>query len=345
MTSQRGGGFRLNVLNPGGLDPEQHFNEDALADAKAHAPVNFHAYAACTGGSFLRTTARAIALQEPVLLLLRGDFRAAEEALLTLQKAGVRVAVSLKETGLHQIAAQLSDPARLCRFQRIVRTADYCISPTLEAADLYRSIRSDAASVAFVATPYPTHDTHWDFSIPSEQRRGILIGTHEWDVPSRNHAAALLAARQISEATGEPVSAFNEDRRKGIKLAGEIGLPADRLQIFDWIKSYPEYLRTVARHKITFQLDTSFVPGQVAGDALLCRLPCVGGNGAIERAAFPAMCGVNQPMSELIEIAIGLLRDPAFYESAIATSQRHAAESLSFSGAAAQLENFFERSR
>src|SRR5438876_10792614 len=47
-------------------------------------------------------------------------------------------------------------------------------------------------------------------------------------------------------------------------------------------KSYPEYLRDVSRHKIVLQLDRSHVPGQLAGDALLCRIPCVGGDGAIE---------------------------------------------------------------
>lgn len=42
----------------------------------------------------------------------------------------------------------------------------------------------------------------------------------------------------------------------------------------------------MARHKIVLQLDRSHVPGQVAGDALLCRIPCVGGDGAIERITF-----------------------------------------------------------
>jgi hypothetical protein len=340
MVSQVGGEFRLSVLNPGGLDPEQDFAHD---ESGAHAPVNFHAYAAATRGSFLRETARAVVLGDPVLLLLRGNFRAAEEALLTLKEADIPVAVSLKETGLHQIAVQLGDPARLRSFQRIVQAADGCIGPTPEATELYRSVQTDVGSVAFVATPYPTHDARWNFSIPVEERRGLLIGTHEWDVPSRNHAAALFAARRISDATGEPVSIFNEDRRKGRRLIEEIGLPADRIEIIDWIKSYPEYLRTVARHKITFQLDTSFVPGQVAGDALLCRLPCIGGNGAIDRTAFPEICGTNRSIGQLVEFAIALLRDEALSGAAVDKSQERAAEYLSFGGAATRLRDFFAK--
>ncbi len=87
--------FRLNVLNPGGRDPEQHFGAGSDG-AGAHAPVNYHAYAACTGGSFFRDTARAIAAGDPVVLLLRGDFRESERALGALKKARVPVAVTLK---------------------------------------------------------------------------------------------------------------------------------------------------------------------------------------------------------------------------------------------------------
>jgi len=35
---------------------------------------------------------------------------------------------------------------------------------------------------------------------------GIFVGTREWDVPTRNHFAALLVARQLCETTGEPVT-------------------------------------------------------------------------------------------------------------------------------------------
>src|SRR3712207_2078055 len=115
--------FQLNVLNPGGRDPEQHFAAGATADSAPHAPVNFHAYAACTGGSFFRTTDAAIAARQPVLLLLRGDFRETERALGELKTARIPVAVSFKETGLHQVSDQLRDPARLRRFMRIAQEA------------------------------------------------------------------------------------------------------------------------------------------------------------------------------------------------------------------------------
>ena len=105
-------GLRLTVLNPGGRDPEQDFAEGAPApNDNGHAPVNFHGYAACTRGTFQHDYKRAIEIGRPVLLLLRSDFKETRRALLALQKGGLPAVVSLKETGLHQIARQLADPA------------------------------------------------------------------------------------------------------------------------------------------------------------------------------------------------------------------------------------------
>ena len=342
MAPQPASGFRLSVLNPGGRDPEQDFGTATETDSAPHAPVNFHAYAACTGGTFFRDPVRAAAAGRPVLLLLRGDFRTAERALRTLQKAGLRVAVSLKETGLHQIAAQLADDGRLARFMQIIAAADGCIAPTPEAADLYRDVRRGGSGVvAFIPTPYPVHDAQWDFARPLEHRHGIIVGTREWDVPSRNHATALFAARQLSDVTGCRVTVYNVDGRSGERLLAQIGFRPNRLRVLKRARSYAEYLRILAEHKLVLQMDTSFVPGQVAGDALLCRLPCVGGNGAIDRLAHSTTCGAGRFGAELLQIATRLLVEANFYSQTVAESQRHAAERLSFAGVAGQLEQFF----
>ncbi|MEY2496722.1 MAG: hypothetical protein QOD12_278 [Verrucomicrobiota bacterium] len=341
MTELSQANFRLTILNPGGRDPEQHFPDGAGERTQPHAPVNFHAYAACTRGSFYRETKSASAEGTPVLLLLRGDFRASERALTALQSEGRVVAVSLKETGLHQIAQQLRDPAKLARFTQIVKRADGCIAPTPEAADFYQAIRGSSERVAFIPTPYPVEDSRWNFSQPLEARSGIFIGTREWDVPSRNHLAALLLARSLSEETGEQVTVFNYDGRKGARLLAEIGFVAEKLRVLDSKLAYPDYLREVAKHKIVLQLDTSFVPGQVAGDALLCRIPCVGGNGAIDRLAFPESCGQAKSIGQLRQIASRLLNDRKFYEQSVALIESSASARLSFGVVAKQLEELF----
>src|SRR6266436_401620 len=335
--------FRLTVLNPGGRDEEQLFHSLPAPGEGAHPPVNFHAFAACTLGAFHRDVRRAIGEKTPVLLLLRSDFRASDRTLTELKKEGRTVAVSLKETGLHQIAQQFRDPAKLSRFLKIVTNADGCIATTPDAAEIYQRVRSkgDPATVAFIPTPYPIEDQRWDFSVPAAEQSGIFIGTREWDVASRNHFAALLVARELCEATGEPVTVVNLDGYKGRRLLGKLNFPKGKLRLIEKWKAYPDYLRDVARHKIVLQLDRSHVPGQVAGDALLCRIPCVGGDGAIERIAFSRTCGEGRAITEIASMALDLLKNADLRGAIVSESEHRALEHLSFQAVRSQLAKFF----
>jgi hypothetical protein len=343
MTSQNADDFRLTVLNPSGRDPEQHFRDGLAPGEGEHPPVNFHAYAACTRGAYHYDTRRAVAEETPVLLLLRGEFRASGRALDELKKHQRKVVVSLKETGLHQIAQQLCDRGKLSRFMRILAQADGCIASTPEAAEIYQRTRSEhnPATVAFIPTPYPVEDRRWNFSVPPEEQSGIFVGTREFDVPSRNHFAALLVARQLCQATDEPVTVVNLDGYNARRLLWELKFPEGKFCLIEEEKSYPDYLRIVARHKLVLQLDRSHVPGQVAGDALLTRTVCVGGDGAIERIAFPKTCGVGRGINKIVSIGLNLLRNAESHAAIVAESQALALERLSFQAARLQLANFF----
>jgi hypothetical protein len=327
----RGDGFRLTVLNPAGRDPEQDFSKGAPApNDGVHAPVSFHGYAACTGGVFHRDVKRATAAGLPVLLLLRGDFKATQRALVALQKHGLPVAVSLKETGLHQIAQQLGESKRAALFREIVRAADGCLAATPEALPFY-------GTGHFIPTPYPINDLRWDFSRPLGERSGIFVGTREWNVPSRHHLAALHLALEL----GEPVTLFDEDPRRCRKVLATLGVPESSVRVLERRLPYRDYLVEMARHKIVLQADKSAVPGQVAGDALLCRMPCVGGDGAVDRLGFPRTSGHGRSLGELKEMAVRLLRDPAFHAEITAESQQQARELLSFDAVSRQLARFF----
>jgi hypothetical protein len=341
MTSYDVDAFRLTVLNPRGHDAEQAFRDLPGPGEGTHPPINFHAFAACTHGAFHHDPRRAVAENTPVLLLLRGDFRASERALADLKKHGRTVVVSLKETGLHQIARQLCDRGRLSRFMKIVAEADGCIATTPEAAEIYQSARWSLSRVAFIPTPYPVEDQRWNFRRPPHEQSGIFVGTREWDVPSRNHFAALLIARQLCETTGEPVTVVNLDGYRARRLLAELKFPEGKLHVIEKRKSYPDYLRDVARHKIVLQLDRSHVPGQVAGDALLCRLPCVGGDGAIERIAFSRTCGEGRTIAEIASMALDLLKNADLRGAVVSDSEQRALEQLSFQAVRSQLAKFF----
>ena len=343
MPAKTAENFRLTVLNPGGRDPQQGFHRVPAPGEGGHPPINFHAFAACTLGAFHCNARSAIAEGTPVLLLLRGDFRASERAFANLKRQGRAVAVSLKETGLHQIAQQLRDPRKLARFTKVVGEADGCIATTPEAAEIYQRVRTrrNPATVAFVPTPYPIEHQRWNFSVPMAEQSGIFVGTREWDVPSRNHFATLVLARELCEATGEPVTVANLDGYRGRRLFSELKFPKGKLRLLEKWKPYQDYLREMARHKIVLQLDRSHVPGQIAGDALLCRIPCVGGDGAIERITFPNTCGEGRSINEIASMTLDLLKDPGLRDAVVSESQERALQRLSFQAVRAQLADFF----
>jgi len=327
--------FQLAVLNAGGRDPLQKFPDFAGAvNDHVHAPVNYHAYAACTGGGFYREVAELPPETKAVLLLLRRDLKTALAALRKLKAANKIVAVSWKESGLHQVAAQLLEPKSVALFHEICALADGALSSTADLMPLYRA--AGAKRVEFIPTPYPVDDARWDFSIPLAERNGIFIGTREFDVPSRNHLATLLLAKEL----GGPVTVFNPGGRKGRAMLDSIGIR--ELRVIEGRRPYSEYLREMTRHRIVLQLDRSGVPGQVAGDALLCRLPCVGGDGAIEQTAFAESCGSGRSFEAVKEIAAQLLRDEALWQQAVTASQQAAREQLSFTAGAKRLRDFFE---
>lgn len=332
------GQLRIAVLNPGGGDPFQAFPGRAGAPGTSgHPPVNYHAYAACTGGSFHRDIQTIPPEQSAVLLLLRSDLKLCMKRLAALKAQGKTVAVSLKESGSHQVAALLADDSRLTLFRDICAHAHFCLSSTPDLVPFYRG--AGARRVEFLPTPYPVDDPRWDFGRPAATRRGVFIGTREFDVPSRNHLAALWAVKQL----GAHVTVVNEDGRRGRRRLEALGFDVGRLRIVEGRLDYPDYLRLVAEHRFIFQFDRSAVPGQVAGDALLCRIPCVGGDGAIERIAFPAQCGWGRTPAELMDSAALLLRDEAAYAQAVEQSQQLARETLSFAESARRLVALFAK--
>src|SRR4030095_13010345 len=129
------------------------------------------------------------------------------------------------------------------------------IGTTPEAAEIYQSARWSLRRGAFIPTPYPVEGQRWDFFLASDEQSVISVGTREWDVPPRSHCAALLVARQLCDATDEPVTVINLDGYKARRLLSELKFPEEKLQVIEKWKSYPDYLRDVARHKIVLQLD------------------------------------------------------------------------------------------
>jgi len=99
----------------------------------------------------------------------------------------------------------------------------------------------------------------------------------------------------------------------------------------------------MASHRLVFQLDRGSVPGQVAGDALLCRTLCAGGNSAIEELVYPDFCDDSRlSLSEALEKMSAVLSNESEYLNAVEKSQSLATEKVSYCSVARQLKNFLD---
>ena len=315
--------FSFAVLNPGGRDQSRTFAQGAGSPADpGHPPVNYHGYAACCRGAFYRRCGEIPDSAQNVLVLLRrSGLGEALAAVRRLRQRGKRVLVSWKESGLPQVAGALERPRVARSFRSICGQAHGFLSSTPDLVPLYRAAGSLRGG--FVPTPYPVEETVWDFSIPIAERRGIFVGTREFTTPSRNHFLALSSISGFDQ----PITVINTEGWTGARLLRSI---SPNLRIVSGKLPYVEYLRLMARHRIVFQLDRSAVPGQVAGDALLAGLACVGGDGAIERLVFPELCGPGLTVQSAIDVAKRLLEDDQYYTATLAHARQLAVEKVSF---------------
>jgi len=106
---------------------------------------------------------------------------------------------------------------------------------------------------------------------------------------------------------------------------------------------YSKYLQVIGKHKLVWQLDASGGVGRVASDALMARVPCVGGHGTTDRLVFPDLCGFGRDGEQLFDLAARLLEHPHDCEAVVQRAAENAREKLSFAAVNARLETFFRR--
>ncbi|QQY09926.1 MAG: hypothetical protein JMM78_00370 [Candidatus Xiphinematobacter sp.] len=321
--------LKVDVLNPGGRDATQDFS-GGLPSPNAsvgHPPVNYHAYAACTGGRFARRISDVQA--KVVLVLLRGDLSDSLRVGRKFTSHGIPFLISWKEAGYHQVAQSLSHAHVFTRFMEISQMAAGFLASTPWLLPVYRA--AHLALGEFIPTPYPLHFKEWDFRLPIEERSGIFLGTREFFVPSRNHAAAILSACELAlQLGGIRVTCINTEGSRGHALLRSIDAGRGVLQIVHGRLAYSNYLKLIAQHKVVLQFDRSGVPGQVAGDATLCGVPSLGGGGALDDllgSIYPVKGG---DLLETMVYASQLLTDLPLYREVTVALRQRALETISF---------------
>jgi hypothetical protein len=139
----------------------------------------------------------------------------------------------------------------------------------------------------------------------------------------------------------EPVTVFNLDGWRGRRWLRQLDYPPGLLRVIERRLPYVEYLRKMASHKMVFQLDSTGGAGRVAGDALLCRIPCIGGTGATERIVFPELCGHGANTPDLALSASRLLDHSHDREMAVESALNLANQRISFNAVQQSLEQLF----
>lgn len=334
----------LAVLNPKGRDPHLDYSQGPHRYSPGvHAPVNFHAYAAATYGAFFDSTEEVIEERDRfdgVLVLIRRRTWITLEAVEMLKNAGLNVMVAWKECSHNQITNQLKSRRALAAYGRILELTDGIISPTLAWPPRCGTIPQNTFwwKLKFLPTPYPVEFDSWDFSIPIQDRVGLMIGTREFKTESRNHIHAIARAASLAHEFGIPrVTVINSEKKKGLQMLHELekSFPSGCLEIVERKLPYLEYMKLIANHRLVYQMDRSTVPGQVAGDCLLARTICAGGSSSIEKLAYPTFSDDGTiRMKNVFERISQILFDDDAYRAAILKSQKVARQSLSFESAA-----------
>jgi hypothetical protein len=343
--------MKLAVLNPGGRDPRHEFPNGAGApDDSILPPIGARAFAACTSGGFYRRDQDIPAETKQVLVLLGDNLKAFRQVFVELRAVGKTIAIAWRDPAPSTIAEQLSKPDKFELFQEICRRADGAIATTPDLVGFFTA--AGARHTEFIPMPWPVDDDRWNFAIPVEERRGIYVGTCEFRAPLQNHLAALLALRQLAASMYEPITLLNTEGRRGRQFIERLGYDEQLLRVVNlpypphqnYLKTpYAAHLRLLAKHKLVWQLDGTGGFGQIAGAALLARVPCVGGVGMTERLVYPELCAHGRETEQLFDLAARLLEHSHDCESVMERATTAARDKLSFTAVAQRLETFFKR--
>ena len=320
----------LEVLVPQGRDVHVDYSLAMPSPGEhAHEPINFHAMAAATGGGFHCSTSTIRQDRRHVLVLITRRARGLEDAIKQLRDRGHRIHLTWKECGRHQLENWFADPANESLARRLDDQIDGWIAASPAALDRLRSMRP-RSRVIELPTPYPIDHPSWRrYDLPASERGGIFIGTREFGVPARRHAEALAIATKLAQA--RPGLAITIINGEGWRGSWKIWRATSGFNVLAFpLMSYKAYAEMISRHRLVLQRDGSGGPGQVAGDALLAGVPCLGGGGMVDQLAFADLPSARDTMEAVVHEVERLLDDEAHADEVMRAARERAMESLSF---------------
>lgn len=301
---------------------------------RGYEPAFMHAYAACCGGPV--STAMEKTPAGPVLVVLRkNNLRRALGAIVRLRAGGSKVLVTLGDCSSHGLADILGDTTRWELFREACAACDGAVAPVACLVPFFE--KAGAPRAGFI--PVPVDLRAAPKPKPPPELRGIFVGTREFRNPARRHLEAVVLADSLSRQHQVPVAVLNSEGRGGGMVLKDFQRRNPLFYIIEAPLTRADFLDVLRLHRIVWQLDGSSGPGRVAGDALFCGIPCVGGDGATESLAFPGLCGPRSPQ-DLLESAARLLTDDGFWQETMGTASEAHGKCLSFQAICKKMAGF-----
>ena len=176
----------------------------------------------------------------------------------------------------------------------------------------------------------------WNFSRPVTERRGVFIGTREFDVLPRNHLLALAAARTFSV----PITVINPDGKSGLRRLQALKFPEDQLTVMTPLP-YPKLLAIDGRPPTGVAIRPEFRSRSGGWRQSALPDPDRGRKRRNRTSRVPGTPRDGRTFDQLVELTRRLLNDELFYHEQLARLERSAEAHLSFAQGLESLSRYF----
>lgn len=273
----------INACNPVHIERESDVHVDYTDGIYFDGPkmvkkcLSWHSIPAAFGTEFFvykHENWQKIMQYDHILVMIKDDLATLEPLIKKFKLMGKIVGIAFHENG-NYFSNSSQNLNWLLDFKKIADQGDYFWNVNMHLDEFFNQILSVPVFSSWHGIPY-----EWNHGliVPREDREGIMIGTRTLSqYLRRNTLYAIGMAHSIAEEFKTHITYFSEDPIP-LDAISEVfaSLGLHRVNVVKGPRSYEEWLKVIASHRVLFHTDASETLGQVVGDAMLLDVPSVG---------------------------------------------------------------------
>lgn len=259
---------------------------DANWDSEIHPPISWHSYAAAMNGRIVCAPAdnwqEHVKWADAVLALWDFNPKVAMQAIQDMKRLGKKVIGAFHENGdTFQLHAKDLDWLR--NFKNCANACDAVL--TYPRDKVYRSIYTAMGitrPLLYIPQPYYSKKSP-GYIIPRQERSGIFIAPRRKhkEIERRNWIYNIILATELigkeHNAAGiiaNRITTINDSQTSNEVMAGQLKaiFGGYNIEVIPKL-GYHSYLKMIASHQVTINLDGSDTQGQVDADSLFVDVP------------------------------------------------------------------------